>query len=371
MTTAVTSTCACRSFSITVKFPNAQLPIDRALCLCYNCRRISGSCGWSSVVIPQDQMFDPSKFNTTAFESSKGVFRHFCATCGAHTFTMVEMSKTICVINTGLWDRTEGLINWVGCKWVEDTLDGGVSVWFKDIKRADGTREELKRWVRRDLEGADLVPEGSLVTLAKKEEIPVKNDKLKAYCQCGGVKFHITRPNEASKKVRSPFPDLMVPYNSSSSAANPQNVPWWLRDNVAKYLAGTCACPSCRLASGCEIQPWAFVPKCNIFLEDGTPLDFKKPHFSMGTLKSYQSSEGVTREFCGVCGATVFWHCEERPELIDVSVGVLDQAEGARAEGWLDWWTERVSFEELALSKDLVASLGEGLKRWKVDELKA
>ena len=85
-------------------------------------------------------------------------------------------------------------------------------------------------------------------------------------------------------------------------------------------------------------------------------------------MKSYASSEGVTREFCGTCGATVFWHCDERPDLIDVSVGLFDPEQGARVEGWLDWWTDRVSFEELAHSKDLVASLADGLKRWKVEQ---
>lgn len=72
----------------------------------------------------------------------------------------------------------------------------------------------------------------------------------------------------------------------------------------------------------------------------------------------------MTREFCGKCGANIFWHCEERPELIDVSVGVLDPNEGARVEGWLDWWTGRVSFEEGAVSRCLVGSLERGLKEW-------
>ena len=63
-------------------------------------------------------------------------------------------------------------------------------------------------------------------------------------------------------------------------------------------------------------------------------------------LRSYESSPGVMREFCPTCGATVFWHDKHRPELIDVSVGLLDAPEGARAEEWLEWWLARVSFEE-------------------------
>jgi hypothetical protein len=63
-----------------------------------------------------------------------------------------------------------------------------------------------------------------------------------------------------------------------------------------------------------------------------------------------------------VCGATVFWHCEERPGLVDVSAGLLDPEEGARVESWLDWCTERVSFEEMAVSRGLVQALEEGLR---------
>ncbi|KAH9204517.1 Mss4-like protein [Leptodontidium sp. 2 PMI_412] len=115
MTTTVTSTCACRSFSPTVDFPNSMFPMDRALCLCNNCRRVSGSCGWSSLTVHPSQVIEPSKFQTTAYESSKGVNRHHCSTCGAHTFTMVERGQmNVCVINTGLWDRNRRI----------DKLDG-------------------------------------------------------------------------------------------------------------------------------------------------------------------------------------------------------------------------------------------------------
>jgi hypothetical protein len=196
------------------------------------------------------------------------------------------------------------------------------------------------------------VPDGELRALPTNSNFN-EGENLKAKCHCGGVKFHITRPDELSKKVTSPYPDLMVPYHERSPS-NPKNETWWLQEHDTKYLAGTCTCASCRLASGAEIQPWAFIPKCNIFQADGTPLDF-----NMGTLKSYASSEGVFREFCRVCGATVFWHCEWRPDLMDVSVGLFDPEHGARAEDWLSWWKGRVSFQEMSVSRSLVSSLDE------------
>ncbi|KAK7756889.1 hypothetical protein SLS62_000905 [Diatrype stigma] len=234
-----------------------------------------------------------------------------------------------------------------------------------------------------------------------------ENDVLLAHCHCQTVRFHITRPNAASRLPQSNFPDLMLAYQApiaseqektSALVKNPHDEKWWLRppppptphqqqerngsaaaaDGLTRYLAGTCACRSCRLASGFEIQTWAFVPRANIYFHvpgasrlvtdhqeitasseietDGTrereegevevvPLDFSSLSDS-GLLKSYESSPGVLREFCPRCGATVFWHDRWRPDLIDVSAGLLDAPEGARAETWLDWWTGRVSFIE-------------------------
>jgi hypothetical protein len=146
----------------------------------------------------------------------------------------------------------------------------------------------------------------------------------------------------------------------ASQAAHSENtadVKWWLRAGDTKYLAGTCACRSCRLASGVPVQTWAFVPKVNIELPDGLPWTF-----ASGSLRQYNSSQGCYREFCSVCGATAFWHCEERPELVDVSVGLLRAPEGARAGTWLDWWTSRVSFREEALDAPLIEELETGLR---------
>jgi hypothetical protein len=253
------------------------------------------------------------------------------------------------------------VIRWTGCKWVEDTLDGGVSVWLKEIVEADGTKRILNSWMLQDGPDGQFVPPGLFTPSPKQKKIEGQEEKLKAQCHCGGVKFYITRPNEASKKVQSPFPDLMIPYCTGVPSTNPENETWWLRDSDTKYLAGTCTCKSCRLASGMEIQPWTFVPKCNIFQENGESMEY-----GMGTLKNFEreKGKGIWREFCAVCGATVFWHCEERPELIDVSVGLLDPEEGARVEGWLEWWTERVSFEEMAVSRTLVGALEGGLEKW-------
>ncbi|KAL8663375.1 MAG: hypothetical protein Q9202_003894 [Teloschistes flavicans] len=104
-------------------------------------------------------------------------------------------------------------------------------------------------------------------------------------------------------------------------------------------------------SSGYDLQAWCFVSKVNIRQIDGKELDYE-----MGMLKQYCHSQGAYRNFCQRCGATVFWHDDERPGVVDVSVGLLDAEEGARSEDWLEWATARVSFEEFASNKTLVSS---------------
>lgn len=306
----------------------------------------------------------------------------FCGTCGAEVFIW-GVAEEVWYLCTGLWDRTEGLITWTGCKYLEGSVDGGASVWFGDIadENCEGGKRELKVWKRNDtgddvelIDHSDpnkfalpgkLESDGEGGEKQIQDASPEAEERLPASCHCGGVQFYITRPNAASNKAYSPFPDLMVPYNSGLSDANPHCEPWFIRGpKKDKYLAGACVCPSCRVALGLEIQTWAFIPKCNIFSVDGKPLDYG----NLGTLKQYDSSEGVYRQFCGTCGAKVFWHCDVRPEVVDIGVGVLGgkgiSVGGMRRGDWLEWWTERVSFRELGTSGKLIDSLEEGLRAW-------
>jgi hypothetical protein len=52
----------------------------------------------------------------------------------------------------------------------------------------------------------------------------------------------------------------------------------------------------------------------------------------------------------------------ERPDLVDVSVGLLDSSQGVLTEDWLEWHKDRVSFSEEAVSESLVEALEHGLR---------
>jgi len=72
-----------------------------------------------------------------------------------------------------------------------------------------------------------------------------------------------------------------------------------------------CHCSSCRKASGAPSVGW---------------LTFHVGKFELlaGELRSFQSSAGVTRKFCGVCGSPITYENHRDPETIDVTTASLD-----------------------------------------------
>jgi hypothetical protein len=283
---------------------------------------------------------------------------YFCPTCGCHLFK--EEWETVAGSLGPTWAVATGVAEGKPKKLhsfvigqhinVDQTGDGGLSIWMRARKNdslfpTDMQPTDMPPQNNTSLPLDDYAPWSPTPTTNPSSSGHTSSDTLDASCFCGTVKFHITRPNSESWLPRSQLPDLIFPYHSKSEIiSNPYDSKWWIRGN--RYLAGTCACTSCRRCSGFDIQSWAFIPRANIFMHHSDKhlgLDFS--NLPKGILRSYSSSPGVTREFCPGCGATVFWHNTDRPELIDVSVGLFN-AKGARAEDWLHWWTKRVSFAE-------------------------
>ena len=332
--------------------PTRVLPLEFYSCSCLICRHVSGQLANFTVQIPMK--CDPVNVRGKAkFYDAWNTSRWFCGSCG--TATHSEGSDTHQTVFSGVFTTSlddRGIIGPLTSNiYVMDTKDGGLREFLL------GARAYLEApLISRE------IPFGKGMSIPKEQRLAQKEQrctKLCCQCHCGGVKFWITQPDEKSSEPSSPWPDLLKPYNRESSE-NPEDAKWWLRDNGTRYLAGLCACNSCRLGSGFDIQSWAFIPKSNITMLDSSPFEFE----SIESLQRYEISKGNYREFCGTCAATCFWHCDERPELIDVSVGLMHAASGSRAEEWLDWETGRVSFKEKALNKTLVNALEDGLKSW-------
>ncbi|KAJ5743953.1 hypothetical protein N7533_008823 [Penicillium manginii] len=345
---ATSVTCLCGGVKQSIQLdPDADHSLLQ-LCHCTNCRAITGLLG-ASYYLMQDGPVNLDGLQI--YSESPHVSRFFCRNCGAHIFARLASSGRY-LVASGVVVATDTLpVKSVQHWQTEDTGDGGLSTF-------------LPGWPSRERcalqAGFEQLSRENVNTNNTSQDtltISPHRDELHGQCHCGGIRFYVTSPDISSSQAWSPWPDLLVPYHSESSE-NINDVKWWLSDGDTKYLAGTCACTSCRLGSGFPIQTWAFIPRSNLFNDDRSPLSFDR-----GTMQRYESSPGVYREFCNRCGANVFWHNTGRPTIIDVSVGLL-RGEGARVEGWLKWATGRVSFTELAVQKDLVGLLEKGLQEY-------
>jgi hypothetical protein len=372
-------TCLCGANTQTVNIiDGSQDKTPLTICHCDACRFSSGQLCTSYHPIVEATVTDKLRVYRSDNDT---ISRYFCRVCGCHIFQKIHAQAG--QTEVARWEVATGTLKGpaesTGHRLAEhavhahvaDTGDGGAAVWLQKFNgeaiKHDSVREEP-----------------SARSVAPLQQGDSSDDRLPASCACGAVRYFVTRPNKASYEPHSPYSDLIYVFATTAAdiVSNPRDDKWWIRGDGRKYMAGTCACRSCRLFSGFEIQNWAFIPRKNIFIHprdaaaEPQLLDFSS--IPSGILQSYSSSPGVTREFCGTCGATVFWHCDFRPDLVDVSVGLLRAQEGARAESWLEWWTDRVSFDEetetgrhgpaAATARELINSLAQGLKAWKQEK---
>jgi hypothetical protein len=226
------------------------------------------------------------------------------------------------------------------------TGDGGLSGVFGSV---DGV--ELKMW------DIDLPSAGSTNTTASgpavvtdkpaqqdgtaNADTPADSDeKLLAQCHCGGVSFHISRPS----------PDFIT---------SPASSTWLSPIDRTRWLASLDLCDDCRLVTSTNVIGWMFVPVDHI-----TPA--LPSNLLVGSSKAYHSTEDVVRTFCGTCGATVFYWCKERPEIVDVATGLLRAPEGVMAEKWAVWRSGRLGWPEdgLRYHEGFARALIEGMRVW-------
>ena len=342
--TTVTATCLCGHLSASAEVPNRDLPIDVWLCSCNTCRHLSGLLAVSAVYIHRPLTVEGKAERYVTSGGPKGLTRCFCGTCGTSVYED-SPSTEVLGLYSGALEHSQGLVKYRGQIYLSTTLDGGLSVWLPDLPgwELDFFGDFTKLF--------ELPPN----SYKKHTEAP-PDKKLSCTCVCGGVQFDITRPSEESYKFHSLYSDTIAPHHQGDACKNTGDEKWWIRSNGTKYAACLCMCKLCTKSSGHDLQQWAFIPKVNILQKDGKPIDF-----SMGNLRHYSSSPGVLRHFCGTCSATVFWRSEERPDLIDVSVGLMESKSGSRAEDWLDWMLQRISFVEYAPNQELKHVLQAGL----------
>ncbi len=94
-----------------------------------------------------------------------------------------------------------------------------------------------------------------------------------------------------------------------------------------------CHCRDCRKANGAPVSLFVGFLAGQIEAERGAP-------------KSYESSPGVRRSFCGDCGSPLSYEDERLPGEIYVPVGVFDDP-GSFEPREHSWASQRLSWFEL------------------------
>ncbi|CZR54771.1 uncharacterized protein PAC_04655 [Phialocephala subalpina] len=280
------------------------------LCHCTSCRRSTGN------LYASYYLFSPPHLeNTTAYppipinpdRPDKIYRRHFCSTCGCHIFRSifdkqrvkysdVKLKASECMrwgVATGTLDDVARNVEFSDHVFVGDTKDGGAAVWLRETYRGPLS---VYAHAGRDYYTGKFPPR---ITFSKQKHryphLPLLgDDQLKASCLCKAVQFHITRPTSSLQIVSPNIPDFLKGEKEKEGR-------WWLRENGTKYLAGLCVCRTCRLTSGFEIQPWAYVPRANISFNSpsqhastgeeattSTPLNLEA--LSAGIFTTYETS---------------------------------------------------------------------------------
>jgi hypothetical protein len=333
-TVTLTSHCLCEKNVFTTKVLKSKLPLPAPICHCTSCRHVTGALYSSDARWPEPRAnVDLSKLKIYSF--SKRVNLHFCPTCSTPIFwEMLELPGQPLGVFIGTLTNNEV----TPCKFIEqsfvgDTIDGGASVWLQHLN-VDGSECRRFKLEAEESASADVLPQNWPLTDKLTGPENKTEDSVSIHCKCKGVDFILQRGDYSSLEK--------------------DELPWNVDPHTHKLLTVFCGCNSCRLQGGLDMWFWAFIemkhlstakndapfPKSShelkSFIDKSDPI--------VGSLNYYASSHGVLRFFCNDCSATVFFAKDERPEFLDVSVGLLDASDGARAEGFLSWSFGKVDF---------------------------
>jgi len=188
----------------------------------------------------------------------------------------------------------------------------------------------------------------------QQKSLPSDATRLRSACHCGAIELRIARPDDTSA-------------SASASGLETRGETESKARSMSKFSAHISACRVDGLSSGAwGFQPWAAVPLGNmafLFADGDIALsqvlasafarrpepnsDLPRPVSEIMSKMTVFSVTAQTRlAFCNTCGASLFRWSDDRPDVIDVAVGILRADEGCLARDWLDWSWEVVGAEE-------------------------
>lgn len=346
-------TCLCGSISLLVPL---TLPAQTELCHCNPCRQVTGGLFGGFVELPQ-QPDAATLAKCTIYHSSKTHDRLFCSTCGTKVVVHVKQHgdgrpRNSWFAYAGSIERPAGeqqsnIIRPETNEWVDDAKDGGLAPWMTELGGRDVPAYHITQ-SDPPFSPADLQ---TLSNTTKPTTTPAPSERLQAACRCGAVALAIKPADHTDKSISKL--DRFVPFHPSTGEKIP-----------TKYQARACVCRACRLAFGVSLTTYAYIPPPQILNpHTGEPLAYahaaetaegRDANRGLEALTHYWSSENACRSFCGMCGSTVFFWYEKRPEIVNVAAGILRAEEGALARRWLYWQPGMASWKDEVVDKDIL-----------------
>ncbi|KAH9904768.1 Mss4-like protein [Xylariomycetidae sp. FL2044] len=326
--------CHCQNVSFTVTLPTEILPLNAYMCMCSICRGTHGTFGCFHATLPVGiaPEWTSGRINLAVYKTAgSGAGGHgqrfFCPTCGAHN-GHYEPSINQWVLDISLFEQV--FWEYVAFAFPHGTKDGGMATWAPHIGGKQLAQLTLPRDVPLDTE-PEIGKDG--------------RERLRAECQCGGVSFTISRPNDAVREN--------VHTGQAISPLDPN-----------KWKAFLDFSLDSRLVSSAHFTPWMLVPRHA--LTPKFPADGR-----LGTMKTYAPSPDYIVGFCGCCGATIMKSKDGGPAgergVVMIAMGILKAPEGVRAESWVTWRTgEPAGVDEEARNFDaaFVDAMVAGHKEW-------
>jgi hypothetical protein len=114
----------------------------------------------------------------------------------------------------------------------------------------------------------------------------------------------------------------------------------------APRVSAICHCHSCRRAAGAPTLAWLIVSVADFGITAGAPA-------------RYESSPGVTRQFCSRCGTQLTYEDAAKPGTIDITTASLDAPDAfpPTKEVWLE---HKIAWESANPAADHFARSSKG-----------
>lgn len=368
--------CFCKSATFSETIPAASLPLQTGVCHCTSCRRVTGAMftclvSWFG---PHQEIWDSS---LKRFAFTKNVTFFSCPTCSCLMFVHfpagIEGDEERFEVCAGVLPNLPDveLIRIRDNLFVDDTLDGGATIM---LRRPNADGELIPSW--KGFRNHSEQIESNWPTKEDRSEMlrGPSLDKLAIGCKCGGVKL-------ALQSGKDDF-----------AAMKAEDLPFFVDPTTYKLLASCDSCNSCRLTSGTTPMYWiSALLKHMLFRTVGdngqdttqngfpdtiTSLEAAVKNSSdnlnqpLGSLSVFASSKDARRFFCSNCSASIFYTTADRPDVVDIAVGVLQSPDGARAEQYLTWNYGMMGYTEDVAGgwrDGLVASMKKDAEEWRIE----